>query len=283
LEEAFLTHGIPYQVLGVRFFERKEVKDVLSYMRAALNPDSLLDIKRTINTPVRGIGKVTIAKLFAAPSIMHALAGEGEDPLTGKALHSVTNFFNLLERIRDFIETHSVSESIRYIITESGMVASYKGESDGEERLENLEELVTLGVRYDAFGAEEGLEKLLEDATLMSDQDNLEAAKGVKLMTIHASKGLEFNIVFVTGLEFGLFPHERDQKLTGSDAEEERRLMYVALTRARAKLYLTYASMRTIFGMRDVRLPSEFISDIPDEFIERESRQGEAGFTTVYL
>lgn len=283
LEEAFLTQGIPYQVLGVRFFERKEVKDVLSYMRAALNPDSLLDIKRTINTPVRGIGKVTIAKLFAAPSIMYALAGEGEDPLTGKALHSVTNFFNLLERIRDFIETHSVSESIRYIITESGMVASYKGESDGEERLENLEELVTLGVRYDAFGAEEGLEKLLEDATLMSDQDNLEQAKGVKLMTIHASKGLEFNVVFVTGLEFGLFPHERDQKLTGSDAEEERRLMYVALTRARAKLYLTYASMRTIFGMRDVRLPSEFISDIPDEFIERESRQGEAGFTTVYL
>ena len=283
LEEAFLTQSIPYQVLGVRFFERKEVKDVLSYLRAALNPDSLLDIKRTINTPARGIGKVTIAKLFAAPSIAEALLGKGPDPLTGKALLSVTNFFALLDRIREFIETHSVSETIRYIITESGMLVSYKGESDGEERLENLEELVTLGLRYDAFGAEEGLEKLIEDATLMSDQDNLEAAKGVKLMTIHAAKGLEFAVVFVTGLEFGLFPHERDQKLTGSDAEEERRLMYVALTRARAKLYLTYASMRTIFGMRDVRLPSEFISDIPDEFIERESRQGEAGFTTVYL
>ena len=273
LEEAFLSMGIPYQVLGVRFFERKEVKDVLSYLRAALNPDSLLDIKRTINTPARGIGKVTVSKIFA---------GE-RDTLSGKVRLSVDNFFKLLETIREYIELHSVSETIRYIINESGMVAAYKGEADGEERLENLEELVTLGLRYDAFGAEEGLEKLLEDATLMSDQDNLEAAKGVKLMTIHAAKGLEFNVVFVTGLEFGLFPHERDQKLTGSDAEEERRLMYVALTRARAKLYLTYASMRTIYGMRDVRLPSEFISDIPDEFIERESRSGEAGFTTVYL
>ena len=105
----------------------------------------------------------------------------------------------------------------------------------------------------------------------------------MRLMTIHASKGLEFGVVFVTGLEYGLFPSERDNKATGSDAEEERRLMYVALTRARRKLYLTYASMRTIYGMRDVRLPSEFLMDIPDELITRESRQGESGFTTVYL
>ncbi len=125
----------------------------------------------------------------------------------------------------------------------------------------------------------------------MSDQDNLDkdlgseknAVKaGVKLMTIHASKGLEFGVVFVTGLEHGLFPHERDSKLTGADAEEERRLMYVAVTRARRKLYLTYASMRTIFGMRDVRMPSAFLMDVPEEYIMRESRGGEAGFT-VYL
>lgn len=283
LEEAFLTQNIPYQMLGIRFFERKEIKDILSYIRAALNPDSLLDIKRTINTPARGIGKVTLAKLFAAPSIAHALAGEGPDPLTGKALLSVQKFFTLLESIRDFIETHSVSESIKFIISESGMHSAYSEDMEGQERLENLEELVTLATRYDALETEHAIEKLLEDATLMSDQDNLEAAKGIKLMTIHASKGLEFNTVFITGLEFGLFPHERDQKLSGSDAEEERRLMYVALTRARKKLYITYASIRTIFGMRDVRLPSEFISDIPDELIEREERSGEAGFKTVYL
>jgi len=278
IEEAFLSYSIPYQVLGVRFFERREVKDVLSYIRAAQNPDSLVDIKRIINTPVRGIGKVTIANLFT----------HGVDSLSGKAGISVKSFFELLERIRDFSEIHSVSETIKYIIVESGMQRAYKEDKvDGEERLENLEELVTLGLRYDHFDGNEGLEKLLEDATLMSDQDNLDnntaaAKNGVKLMTIHAAKGLEFGVVFVTGLEHGLFPHERDSKLTGADAEEERRLMYVAVTRARRKLYLTYASMRTIFGMRDVRMPSEFLMDVPDEYIMRESRSGEAGFT-VYL
>ncbi len=138
IEEAFLSYSIPYQVLGVRFFERREVKDVLSYVRAAQNPDSLVDIKRIINTPVRGIGKVTIANLFT----------HGIDSLTGKAAVSVKQFFDLLERIREFSEIHSVSETIKFIITESGMQRAYKEDKvDGEERLENLEELVTLGLR----------------------------------------------------------------------------------------------------------------------------------------
>ncbi len=275
LEEAFLSYHIPYQVLGVRFFERKEIKDILCYLRASLNPDSLTDIKRIINVPTRGIGKVTIAKLFA------------HETLTGKALLSVQSFQSLLERIRVYIDTHSVSESIKYVITETGIETMYKHEPDGDERLGNLRELVTIGTRYDQFGADEGLEKLIEEATLMSDQDNLEAAHGVKLMTIHAAKGLEFAVVFVVGLEQGLFPHlPAGRQVTvkdGADAEEERRLMYVALTRARHKLYLTYASMRTIYGMRDVRMPSEFVLDIPEELITRETREGEAGFTTVFL
>jgi DNA helicase-2/ATP-dependent DNA helicase PcrA len=276
LEEAFLSYNIPYQVLGVRFFERKEIKDVLCYIRAALNPESLVDIKRIINTPTRGIGKVTIVKLFA----------EGKSSLSGKALIAVEHFFDLLLRIRDYMEGHTVSELLKYVITETKIDASLQGEVDADERLENLQELVTLGVRYDHFDSAEGVEKLIEEATLMSDQDTMgtkeEKLPGVKLMTVHASKGLEFNTVFVTGLEHGLFPHERGERLTGADAEEERRLMYVAVTRAREKLYLTYASMRTIFGMRDVRLPSEFLSDIPDELMTRESRDGEAGFT-VFL
>jgi DNA helicase-2/ATP-dependent DNA helicase PcrA len=187
------------------------------------------------------------------------------------------------------MEEHTVSETLRYIIEISGMKTAYAEDgTEGESRLENLEELVTLGLRYDHYEGTEGLEKLIEEATLMSDQDNLDEQKkevgrqGVKLMTIHAAKGLEFSTVFVSGLEQGLFPHERDHKLTGADAEEERRLMYVAVTRARQKLYLTYASMRTIYGMRDIRLPSEFLLDIPDELIMRESRQGEGGFT-VFL
>ncbi len=272
LEEAFLSSNIPYQVLGVRFFERKEVKDVLSYARAALNPDSLVDIKRTINIPARGIGKVTIAKVFS---------GERKS-LPGKAKLSVDQYYALLEKIAAYTEAHTTSELLKFIITESGMDRMYKAEND-EERLENLEELVSLGIRYDHLPPIEGIEKLLEEATLMSDQDTMEQARGVKLMTIHAAKGLEFNTVFVTGLEQGLFPHERDVKQTGADGEEERRLMYVAITRARRKLYLTYASVRTIFGMRDMRLPSEFLLDIPEELITRESRDGEVGFGTVYL
>lgn len=279
LEEAFLNANIPYQVLGVKFFERREVKDVLSYLRAAINPDSLVDLKRIINTPARGIGKVTIAKVFA---------NEREE-LSGKAKLSVDNFFALLDRIGTFIAEHNVSETLKYVIVESGMEAAFMEDKlEGEERLENLRELVSLGVRYDADDTLTGIEKMIEEATLMSDQDNLsaddkKAKHGVKLMTVHASKGLEFNTVFVTGLEQGMFPSERDSRATGADAEEERRLMYVAVTRARHKLYLSYASMRTIYGMRDIRMPSEFLMDIPDELIERESRKGEAGGFTVYL
>ncbi len=272
LEEAFLSYSIPYQVLGVRFFERKEIKDVLCYIRAALNPDSLVDIKRIINVPARGIGKVTIAKVFA------------KEELSGKAKLSVDTFFALLETIREYMNDHSVSETINFIIDKSGMHAAYKEDKlEGAERLENLGELVTIGARYDHLGTEAGIEKLIEEATLMSDQDNIEAANGVKLMTVHAAKGLEFATVFVVGLEQGLFPSERDRNATGADAEEERRLMYVAITRARHKLYLTYASMRTIYGMRDIRMPSEFLLDIPEELITRETRSGEAGFTTVFL
>lgn len=270
LEESFLSCHIPYQVLGVRFFERKEIKDVLSYLRAAINPESLIDIKRIINVPTRGIGKTTVAKVVA------------HEELSGRAKLSVDTFFALLDRIRSYMDSHTVSETITYLITESGMETTYKADgAEGMERLENLGELVTIATKYD--GVESGIEKLIEDATLMSDQDNLENANGVKLMTIHAAKGLEFDTVFVVGLEQGLFPHERDVKQTGADGEEERRLMYVALTRARRKLYLTYASMRTIYGMRDVRMPSEFLLDIPEELIERETRAGESGFTTVFL
>ena len=271
LEEAFLSYSIPYQVLGVRFFERREIKDVLSYIRAALNPDSLIDIKRIINVPARGIGKVTVAKLFA------------KEELSGKAKLGVDSFFNILKNIREFMNTHTVAETIKYIIDASGMSVAYKEDAEGEERLQNLGELVTLATRYDMLGTEAGIEKLVEEATLMSDQDNMQEAQGVKLMTVHAAKGLEFAVVFVVGLEQGLFPSEREKNATGADAEEERRLMYVAITRARHKLYLTYASMRTIYGMRDVRMPSVFLLDIPEEIITRETRAGEVGFGTVFI
>jgi DNA helicase-2/ATP-dependent DNA helicase PcrA len=272
---------IPYQLLGVRFFERKEIKDMLSYIRLILNSDSSLDLKRVINTPARGIGKVTVEKVLES----------GNTQLAGKALISVNAFFEMMAHLREFAEIHSTSETVREILQKTKMIEYYKEEPDGVEKIENLEELVTQALSYDHSEGGEGLEALLEDATLMSDQDNLgksgkgkgESGAGVKLMTIHAAKGLEFDIVFITGLEQGLFPHERDRALTGPDGEEERRLMYVALTRARTKLYLTYASFRTIYGARDVRLPSEFLNDIPDELIERDTRGGEGRIRTFYL
>ncbi len=279
LEEAFLSLSVPYQLLGVRFFERKEIKEVLSYLRAVYNRDSLYDVARSINTPARGIGKVTLAKLFA----------EGVESLTGKARISVEKYFEVLDAIEEHAHHHSISEVVKFTIQKSGIETMYKEDSlEGGDRLENLQELVTIALRYEHLDTLKALEKLLEDATLASDQDSLDTAKkneqqnAVKLMTIHAAKGLEFDTVFLAGLEQGLFPHERDgSSKQGADAEEERRLMYVAITRARKKLYITYASIRTIFGMRDVRLPSEFLLDIPEELCTRETRSGEAGFSTV--
>ena len=275
LEEAMLGRQIPYQVLGVKFFERKEIKDLLAYIKASLNKESLTDIKRIINTPARGVGKVTLMKLFA---------GLFSELPAGMQI-KINKFYELLENIHLYIDTHKPSEIIKYIIEKSGIEEELShGTNEEMESLENMKELVTLAIKYDT--SEDGIEKLLEDASLSSDQDSLmNKAKtgGVRLMTVHASKGLEFKYVFVTGLEQDLFPHARTGQGTKDDKEEERRLFYVALTRAEKKLFLTYASLRTIFGMKQVNTPSEFIYDIPThltEFTQSHSRNGE---TIVYL
>jgi DNA helicase-2/ATP-dependent DNA helicase PcrA len=170
------------------------------------------------------------------------------------------------------------SVAIKYIIKNSGMEDSYKtGLEEDIERLENIMELVTLATNYDIFPGEEGIEKFLTDSALASDQDSLDDRKiGVKLMTVHSSKGLEFEYVFVSGLEANLFPHNRmnQDKKTGEDAEEERRLFYVAITRAGKKLYLTHAKVRTIFGTMEVNSPSEFLDDIPSKYTEIDGFEG---------
>jgi len=267
LEEAFLRRNIPYLVLGTRFFERKEVKDVLSYIRAALNPDSMTDTKRIINVPARGIGKVTVLKIIAGQ----------EESLPKPTRDKIANFRKILTNIRTSIETDKPSEAIKKAIELSGIDdATNDGTEDGAERIENLRELVTLATKYDFMPQLEGIEKLLEEAALMSDQDNLkEDSNGVRLMTVHAAKGLEFDYVFIAGLEADLFPHKGHAKpgdAEDRDNEEERRLFYVAVTRARIKLYLSYAHARTIFGSLQVNAPSEFLSDIPEVHFEDEKR-----------
>ncbi len=272
LEEAFLAEQIPYQVLGVRFFDRKEVKDILSYIRCALAQNNA-DLARIINEPTRGIGKVTLTKV---------LAGETEQ-LPAATRKKVEAFFAILTTIRLSAESESPSKVVRTAITESGLEAQLaRGGEEEQERLENLKELVTLATRYDAFPKEEALSKFLDDAALASDQDELkETVSAVRLMTVHASKGLEFGTVFITGMEEGLFPHDKqDEK---ADDEEERRLFYVALTRAKEKVYLSYANVRTIYGSRQVNLPSQFITDIDPEYLEAHQRDEASPGRVIYL
>jgi len=280
LEEAILRYNIPYQVLGIKFFERKEIKDTLSYLRAALNPESLSDIKRIINFPTRGIGKTTLAKIFA---------NEREN-LPIKMQIKINNFYELLVQIKEKIETSNATEAIKFVIKKSGIEEELLAGGEEElERLANIKELATLALKYDNLENGLGIEKLIEDASLASDQDSIminedkkEKINAVKLMTVHASKGLEFDYVFITGLEDGLFPNRRaGESKKAEDAEEERRLFYVALTRAREKLFLSYTNFRTIFGSRQINAPSEFISDIPADLLEREG--GDPNVKTIYI
>lgn len=282
LEEAFLNYEVPYQLLGTKFYERKEVKDVLSFLRLALNPDSTADLSRIINVPTRGIGAVTLLKLLE----------KRRDELKGATLEKVVRFEEMMQDITDHAKTEPISKTIKFIMKRTGLEVDFKKQGTEEDlmRLENLRELVTIAARYDELDPEEGAAALLENAALQSDQDELkhkEERDAVRLMTVHAAKGLEFPYVFITGLEEGLFPHERlDDK--GVDHEEERRLFYVALTRAQKKVFLTYAHLRTIFGSQHVNVPSTFLKDISNEHIDSEESLGGGGGSsgferTIYL
>ncbi|MCR4279198.1 MAG: UvrD-helicase domain-containing protein [Candidatus Zambryskibacteria bacterium] len=270
LEEAFMTLGVPYQILGTRFFERKEIKDLISYLRVALNPECLSDLKRVINTPARGIGKTSVVKIFSG----------GEESLPPAMKAKLNKFRSLLSKIVETSKENKVSDTILFIIKESGLEDEWKeGGEDGAARLENAYELVNFAARYDHLIGEEAVSSFLTDAALQSDQDEMkEEQKAVRLMTVHSAKGLEFDVVFVAGLEDGLFPHQRinESNISPEEAEEERRLFYVAITRARKKIFLTYAQVRTVFGRQQVNMPSEFIFDIPENLTEEEA--GEEGW-----
>ena len=243
---------------------------MLAYINAALNTESLSDIKRIINVPPRGIGKAATAKLFSGQ----------KNTLPESMQEKVDYFFVLLQHIRIACEEKRPSEVVLFVIKKTGIEEALKNEGgEGEERLENIRELITLASRYDALQSGEGLLQFLNDVALASDQDALRNQKnGVRLMTVHAAKGLEFQHVFVVGLEQGLFPHDaspqNDADSSQNNAEkneEERRLFYVALTRAKEKLYLSFAQRRTLFGSQYESVPSEFLHDIPSECVEIEA------------
>lgn len=268
LEEAFIKNEVPHQILGTKFFDRKEVKDALAFLKLALNPDSLSDLKRAVEAVPLGIGKATLLKI----------ANNQEEKLGVGVKKKVAEFKELMEDIKKAVFSASPSSSMKYIIKRSGLLNYYSGkDEDSEERLLNLKEIISVAGNYDAYTPEEGIDLFLENVSLATDQDTLNNSQNsVKLMTIHAAKGLEFDFVFTTGLEQGLFPHEASAfDDEDRDEEEERRLFYVALTRAKKKTFLTYAATRNIFGSRQVNEPSEFLRDIDEEFLEAEGAEGE--------
>lgn len=280
LEDSFLKNDVSYQVLGVKFFERKEIKDVLAFVKVGLNPDDRESLKRVINIPPRGIGKTTLLKIFS----------NKENELPIKMQEKIKQFRALLDLIKEAALNQKPSAVIKFVMQKTGLEeALRKGTEEEKERLENIRELVTLASKYDELPVPEGMEKLLTEAVLVSDQDSLseqgnpaergkkKEKNGVKLMTVHAAKGLEFGYVFIVGLEDGLFPHSGfgDPPAGGQErGEEERRLFYVALTRAKEKLFLTFANTRTIFGSKQINTPSEFLSDIPEDLVEIEENDG---------
>jgi DNA helicase-2/ATP-dependent DNA helicase PcrA len=265
LEEAFLHAGVAYKLLGTRFYDRKEVKDVLAWVRLALDPGRESDRMRAVQAPSRGIGKVTLGKL---------LAGK-KDELRAADRAKVEAFESVLRGLSEMAQTATPSAFVKFVIQNSGLESALLKEGEeGQERLENARELGALASRYDATPGVEGICSFLADAALAGDQDEIDrpqegkpATPGVTLMTIHAAKGLEFDVVFVTGLEEGLFPHEgmSDEE---RDEEEERRLFYVAITRARKRLILTLARIRRIYGTDYLSEPSQFLRDIDPSLIE---------------
>jgi len=259
-EETCLKHGIPYQMLGTQFYSRKEVKDVFAYLRAATNKDDMISVKRIINVPPRGIGKV---------SFLNKLAGK---ELPAAAKKKFGQFVDLLDSINKAILSQKTSAAIAFVLKSSGLEEFLEnGDGEDKERLENLKELVSIATRYDHLAPPEGTDKMLTDAVLMSAQDAMEKKENsVRLMTVHAAKGLEFKNVFIVGLEEGLFPHSGFGDRNKERDEEERRLFYVAVTRAKEKLFLSFSVIRTVYGNKQMNMPSRFLSDIPDHLYKME-------------
>jgi ATP-dependent DNA helicase UvrD/PcrA len=282
LEDELRKRKIPYIIVGgTRFYDRREIRDILAYLYVIANPASSIHLKRIINVPARGIGKTSVERLEALSlekgiSLREALDFAPEAGLASKTAGEVKKFVGLLERLKTGLAQQSLSDWLRSVLEQTGYVAELKLENtiEAEDRIENLEELVTVVVDYETSTGEPTLGGFLDQITLASEVDKLSDEKGVlPLMTLHLAKGLEFSRVFITGLEEGLFPHTRSFE-TPEEMDEERRLMYVGMTRAKKKLYLTNASQRTVYGSEQYNIASRFLDDIPPEILDRRREKG---------
>ena len=269
LEESLMRSGVPYKVVGgTRFYDRKEIKDAIAYLKAVINPVDEVAIKRVLNEPKRGIGDTTIGRLDAwaganRVAFIEALRRSDEAGVSGAAIRGIGRFLELLDRLTEALGTLGPGDLIQTALEESGYLAELEADNSVESagRLENLGELVGSATQFETIG------EFLEQVSLVADTDQIDGDESkVILMTLHSAKGLEYPVVFLIGAEEGIFPHIR--ALTDPDElEEERRLAYVGITRARQKLYITHAWSRTLFGTTNYNPPSRFIDEIPADLI----------------
>jgi DNA helicase-2/ATP-dependent DNA helicase PcrA len=274
LEEAFIRNKIPYQIVrGVEFYNRKEIRDILAYLKILVNPDDEVALLRIINTPARGIGKTTIDKIrsFANQNniaFFDALKkAEHIDPLSEATKAKIAVFVNMFEKFKKDI-TGKVAPLIERVFIESGLEKSLRETGpDGQNALDNVNELINAAAQYDQQAEEPLLLDYLHQIALFSDTDAYDASKGcVAFMTLHCAKGLEFENVFIVGVEEGLLPHERSNTDDKDELEEERRLFFVGITRAKSGLYISYAQYRKIRGQQLRTIPSQFLFELGTDF-----------------
>lgn len=290
LEEIMLKNGIPYKIVGgVKFYERKEIKDVLAYLRSIVNTQDSISLQRIINVPSRGITKSTIEKLeiiareysFGLWETIYQIANGdngvselAENHLNSRALNSVKSFYSLIDKWQNLLSSIKPTDFVVTVLKQSGYEKWLDdGTIEGETRMENIKELLTVMTKYDEFDATEGIRLFLEEVALITDLDNLsERDDAVVLMTLHSAKGLEFPVVFIAGMEENIFPHARSVT-EPQEMEEERRLCYVGFTRAEKYLFITHAQCRRIFGSVYMNTPSRFIDDIPEKLRKYHSKK----------
>ncbi|MDP9343734.1 MAG: DNA helicase PcrA [Actinomycetota bacterium] len=281
LEDIFMRAGLPYRVVGgVRFYERREIKDILAYLRLLVNPQDLVSARRVINSPKRGIGEATVGALEAfaqqegVPFLEAARRVEEIDVLGQRARGAVFGFVQVIDALQALVaEGASPSRMVDATAHESGYLAELEAERtvEAEGRIENVKELVGVAAEFESrtegSGGSGTLANFLEQVALVTEQDEYDdEASTVTLMTLHNAKGLEFPVVFIVGLEDGVFPHYRSMT-DAAQLEEERRLAYVGITRARERLYLCHAWSRTLWGSTSYNPPSRFLSEIPSELL----------------
>ncbi len=276
LEEVFINYRIPYQIVGgLRFYERREIKDLMAYLRLIHNPFDSVSLKRIVNVPARGIGATSWAKIEDSAqkrgvAVWDAIADLDGLDLKPSIRKAIQGFTALIASLRSRRESLSVTKLVETVLEETGYKRLLEAEKtvEAQSRLENVQELLSVTQQFELTSEDPTLRGFLEQTALIADIDSLggEGADAVVLMTLHSAKGLEFPEVFLVGMEEGIFPHFRSLQ-DDKSLEEERRLAYVGITRAREQLHLTFAARRTIFGNIQINAPSRFVRDIPLEFL----------------